>query len=108
MTEHARLIGRILAVAHEFADLEAFYWPDSRQAIRRGWPDLAVIGPHGQLFREVKTAFGVLSAEQRQLGYLMEAGALNWAVWRPRDLASGRVRAECQEISAWGRRNRNI
>ena len=73
--------------------------PDSRRMPARGWPDRVFIGPRGHLFRELKTAAGVLTHDQRLLGYRMKAAGLNWAVWRPADVASGKVRRELQSIA---------
>jgi hypothetical protein len=95
---HAELIAQILALCRKHR-LQAFYWPDSRKARRRGWPDLMIGGPAGWRFREVKTPFDRLSSEQRQVGYLLAAAGLNWDVWRPADLASGQIEDELRVLS---------
>jgi hypothetical protein len=74
--------------------------PDSRRMPRRGWPDRVFVGPRGALFRELKSQTGELTHDQRLLGYRMVACGLNWAVWRPSDLAGGKVRRELKAI-AW-------
>jgi hypothetical protein len=96
---HAELVERVAGYCVSL-QLQAFYWPDSRKAIRKGWPDFAIGGPGGWLFREVKPAFARLSREQRQTGYLMIAGGLNWAVWGEADLESGTVLMQLRTISA--------
>lgn len=49
----------------------------------KGFPDLVIVGPGGVLFRELKAARGVLSADQESwLGTLTAAGA-DAGVWRP-------------------------
>lgn len=95
---HAELIAEILALCQKH-QLEAFYWPDSRKARRRGWPDLAISGKAGWRFREVKTAFGRLSSEQRHVGYTMAAAGFDWDVWRPADLQSGLIEDELRRIA---------
>jgi hypothetical protein len=60
----------------------------------KGWPDLTIVGPGGILFRELKSATGSRSVDQRRWAeWLTEAGA-DIAVWKPRDLVSGRIEAE--------------
>jgi hypothetical protein len=88
---HAQLLTEIFLLCREHRQLQAFYWPDSRQAWQKGWPDLTIGGPGYWVFREVKPAFARLSREQRATGYLMLAGGLDWAVWRPADLRSGLI-----------------
>lgn len=64
----------------------------------KGWPDLTIVGPSGVLFRELKSATGSRSPEQRMWAeWLAEAGQ-DVAVWKPRDLASGRIEAELKAI----------
>ncbi|MER7167251.1 hypothetical protein ABT336_14425 [Micromonospora sp. NPDC000207] len=64
----------------------------------KGWPDLTIVGPGGILFRELKSATGSRTPEQRQwAGWLAEAGA-DVAVWKPRDMESGRIKAELEAI----------
>lgn len=99
---HAELVGEIMGLCSGYRDLQAFYWPDSRKARRKGWPDFSIGGPGGWIFREVKPAFARLSSEQRTTGYLMTSAALDWAVWRPMDLDSGQIRAQLRRIAGYG------
>ena len=96
---HDELVGSIWGLCSEYSRLQAFYWPDSRKAMRKGWPDFAIGGPGGWIFREVKPEFARLSREQREVGYLMTAAALDWEVWRPWDLANGRIRGQLRHIA---------
>ncbi|MCW2900619.1 MAG: hypothetical protein JWO67_2884, partial [Streptosporangiaceae bacterium] len=50
------------------------------------------------IFRELKSADGQLTGEQRRVGYLLQAAAQDWAVWRPADLVSGRIERELAAI----------
>jgi len=64
----------------------------------KGWPDLTIVGPGGVLYRELKSATGSRTPEQRQWAeWLTEAGQ-DVAVWKPRDLESGRIQAELEAI----------
>jgi hypothetical protein len=64
----------------------------------KGWPDLTIVGPGGVLFRELKSPTGSRSPEQRLWAeWLAEAGA-DVAVWKPRDMESGRIRRELEAL----------
>lgn len=64
----------------------------------KGWPDLTIVGPGGVLFRELKSPTGTTTPDQRAwIAALAEAGA-DVGVWKPRDLDSGRIRAELEGI----------
>lgn len=65
---------------------------------QRGFPDLVIIGRGGVLWRELKIPPDQLTSKQRALGYTLAASGQNWWIWRPEDLASGRVRREMEAI----------
>ena len=75
------------------------YHPKLSYGSERGWPDRSYIGRRGALFRELKTGSGVLTHDQKYVGYRMEAAGLNWSVWRPVHLESGRIEQELKEIA---------
>lgn len=75
----------------------AFHVPDSRR-MQRGLPDWIIIG-HRVLWRELKSAYGAVSREQRHVGYVLQAAGEDWAVWRPVDLASGRIERELESVA---------
>lgn len=79
-----------------------FYEQDSRRQRLKGWPDLVILGPRGQLWRELKTAWGDVTSEQRQLGALIMRGGGNWAVWRPADLYAGIIKDQLAGIAEEG------
>lgn len=66
---------------------------------KRGWPDWAIIGPRGMLFRELKTERGTLTPAQREVGARLIRAGQDWAVWRPRDLFSGVIHRQLEEIT---------
>lgn len=69
----------------------------------KGWPDLTIVGPGGVLYRELKSATGSPTAEQKAwFGWLSEAGQ-DVAVWKPRDWDSGRIRRELEQLRRPGR-----
>ncbi|NIL62728.1 hypothetical protein [Salinispora arenicola] len=73
-------------------------WRTAVSGDGKGWLDLTIVGPAGVLFRELKSATGSTTPEQRQwIGWLTEAGQ-DAAVWRPRDWYSGRIAAELAAI----------
>lgn len=80
-------------------DLLAYQVGDSRRASLKGWPDLVILG-RAVLFRELKADTGRVASAQTQVGRLLAAGGADWAVWRPRDLTSGRIERELEAV-AW-------
>lgn len=70
---------------------------DSRRTTP-GWPDLAIVGPGGALFRELKAAAGRVTVEQREWLAAMGAAGLDADVWRPIDWTSGRIVAELRVL----------
>lgn len=97
---HAQLVNEAVRQCDQLG-LRVFFWPDSRRTLRKGWPDLTIIGRSGVLFREVKTAFGKLTPEQRLTGYEMTRAGLDWAVWRPGDFAAGTAERELRRIAGY-------
>lgn len=69
---------------------------DSRRSAP-GWPDWCIVGRR-VLFRELKTSRGLVTREQKLVGYRLKAAGQDWAVWRPADLASGRIAEEIKLI----------
>lgn len=65
---------------------------------QRGWPDLALAGKRGAMFRELKREGENPTAEQAEWGRRLLAAGLDWDVWRPADLASGRILREIDAI----------
>lgn len=63
-----------------------------------GFVDLMICGRRGALFRELKSEAGRVAPDQRKwLDRLFEAGT-DAEVWRPRDLATGRIKRELEAI----------
>jgi hypothetical protein len=60
-------------------------------------------GPGGLLHRELKTDAGMspgrgISPSQRTWRDRLQAAGLDWGVWTPRDLATGRIESELAAI----------
>jgi hypothetical protein len=66
---------------------------------RRGMPDLVLAGTRAAAVRELKSARGALSPEQREVSQRMAGAGWDFAVWRPADLDSGRIEAEIAALS---------
>jgi hypothetical protein len=73
--------------------LLAYHTHDSRRS-QPGFPDLVIAGEYGVLFRELKTDKGTLTDAQRQWANRLTG----WDVWRPYDLASGRIKKELEAV----------
>ena len=63
--------------------LHHYHTYDSRRS-EPGWPDSVIVGT-SIIYRELKSASGVLKPEQRRWGSRLERAGGNWAVWRPVD-----------------------
>lgn len=95
MTE-AQLQAAIIGLC-KLLGLDCFHVRNSR-GMAPGWPDLVIIGPHGILYRELKSEAGVLSPDQRRVGSRLTAAGGNWAVWRPRDLRNRVVEQQLRAL----------
>jgi hypothetical protein len=70
-----------------------FHPYDARRSVP-GFPDLFLVGTAGFAFRELKSDTGTMRPEQREWRDDLRAVGINWGIWRPCDLDSGRIRAE--------------
>lgn len=75
-----------------------FHAYDSRRS-RAGLPDLVAIRGQRIIYRELKTARGRLSAEQREVIEMLTAAGADVAVWRPADMVSGRIAEDLARTS---------
>jgi hypothetical protein len=74
------------------------YHPYFSRKSAAGWPDLALCGEAGFLLRELKTEKGRLTRDQQEWGTRLRNVGLDWDVWRPDDLKSGRIQRELSNI----------
>jgi hypothetical protein len=74
-----------------------YHTHDSRRS-EAGFPDLVIVGRHGVIFRELKTATGRVTPEQHLWVTFLARGGANVAVWRPEDWPN-RVMHEVQAIA---------
>lgn len=106
MSEDALLVAVIdlcrtlgLLTAHfRPAQSQSGRWLTAVQGDGKGYPDLTICGPAGVLFRELKAQVKYPTAEQRAWLEALTAAGGDAAVWKPRDLASGRIAAELQAL----------
>ena len=81
-------------------DLGLFgYHPHASQRSAPGWPDWVIVG-NRIIYRELKTEHGSLSAAQRDVGERITRAGGDWAVWRPRDLISGKIARQLADVAA--------
>lgn len=84
-----------LLVAHfRAAQAKTGRWITAVQGDGKGYPDLTICGPGGLMFRELKSASGWVKPDQRVWLDALAGAGMDAAVWKPRDLASGRIAAE--------------
>lgn len=76
----------------------ASYHPYFSRRSAAGWPDLALCGDNGFLLRELKTERGRLTRDQEDWGFKLQKAGVDWDVWRPDDLMSGRIQRELLAI----------
>lgn len=93
----ADLLAAVQILARRYdVDLHHAFWP---VADKRGWPDCALIGTRAAAFRELKSATGRVTADQKATGARMRVAGLDWDVWRPDDLTTGRIETEIAALS---------
>lgn len=94
------LLDEVTWVRRASGELAWHHCIDSRDCIgTRGLPDLIIIGEHGIIFAELKTEYADLNAHQDFWAWILSHhGQVVYALWRPSDLASGRIRRELEEI----------
>lgn len=74
-----------------------------------GFPDLAIVGPRGVIFRELKSEYDDTTADQDHWGWLLQQpsggmidyeplGIDRWRIWRPADLESGLISSELEAL----------
>jgi len=68
-----------------------------------GFPDCWILGPKGLLVRELKSAAGRTTPAQTSWRYGLRAVRIDAGIWRPADLASGRVEREIAALGSWQR-----
>ena len=81
--------------------LYGYHTYDSRRS-EKGWPDWVIIGDR-IIYRELKGTAGNLTSEQKRVRYLIQAAGGDWDVWRPVDLASGRIASELRDLAVSSR-----
>jgi hypothetical protein len=70
---------------------------DSRRSTA-GWVDLVILGSRGAIFAEVKVPGDQVRPAQRHVAGLLVQAALNYQLWTPADLRSGRIQISLSEI----------
>lgn len=65
---------------------------------RRGWVDLVILGPHGALFVEVKSADGRRTMAQIRCAERLTRVGFQYRLWHPSDLADGIIDRELKAI----------
>lgn len=73
-------------------------WVTAVQGDGKGYPDLTIVGPGGQMWRELKSPEGRLSPEQLEWLSRLEQSGADVGVWRPADLTDGRIDAELRVL----------
>jgi hypothetical protein len=71
----------------------------ARPGSSKGFPDWVIAGPGGILFREAKSEDGRRSMAQVHWGKAIGRAGGNYAIWRPSDLASGRIERELRAVA---------
>lgn len=61
--------------------------------MRAGWPDSVIVGRR-VIYRELKSEYGKLSADQCIVGERLKAAGADWGVWKPSDWLSGQIETE--------------
>ena len=72
--------------------LYQYHTHDSRRSAL-GFPDCVIINLRDGtvMWRELKSDTGQPTTDQKRVGYALQAGGHDFAIWRPADLAAGRI-----------------
>ena len=98
LQSHVAGLVAMLAVQHR-VKVHHFHAVDSRRSTP-GWPDSVIVGPHGALFRELKTQKEQPRPAQQVILDQLAAAGLDVGVWRPEDWLTHRVHREILAV-AW-------
>jgi hypothetical protein len=100
---HAELIAAFCQLSWD-RGLYVHYCGDGRRCEGPGFPDLLIAGPHGAMWREVKSAAAPqLRADQkawiRMLNLPVAGGVIRAAVWTQADLDDGLAAKELDALT---------
>lgn len=107
-TEEDILLSRVLGLCARMPQLYTLHvrpartldgWRTPVSGDGKGFPDLLIVGPGGLIFRELKSTKGRLTADQAVWRDRLLAAGQDWAIWRPADWDSDRIRAELRELA---------
>lgn len=77
----------------------ALGWRTAVSGDGKGFPDLLIVGSKGVLYRELKTAKGLLTPDQKAWLECLKAAGQNAAIWRTEHLPSGLILREIQAVA---------
>lgn len=95
MTEK-QLQDAVIAMCKLFG-LHWYHTHDSRHSVR-GFPDLFICGRGRALARELKNDTNKPTDDQLQWREWLRRAGIDWDLWRPADLRSGRIQRELEAI----------
>lgn len=86
---------QVIELARSLGFSLVYHTYDSRRS-QPGFPDLVLVNPVTRrvLFRELKSARGRVSPEQKRWGDGLRAAGADFDFWRPQDWVSGRIECE--------------
>lgn len=90
---------QLQAAVVKLCKLYGLRWHHQRYSIGSGagWPDLVICGRR-MLHRELKSDTGKVTRAQHDWGVTLGVAGADWDVWRPADLASGRIVRELEAV----------
>ncbi len=88
----------IASECRKYPQIKRFHDVNSQRK-KAGWPDDAIMGPGGVIFRENKGDGGVASPEQIEVIALMRAHGLDADFWTADDWRSGRIAREIRRVA---------
>lgn len=83
---------RVIALAKSMGFTLIYHTHDSRRS-QPGFPDLVLVNPRTRrvLFRELKSAKGRISPDQKRWGQGLKDAGADFEFWYPRDWATGKI-----------------
>lgn len=96
-----QMLTKIIQLLEFYPGVQWFHSYDAKRDRMPGMPDLLIGGPGGVIFRECKGPAEELRGNQLAWRRALIAGGADYAVWRPADWDTGRVKTQIMATAGY-------